>query len=159
MKILVISDTHGRHGNFDKMLEREGQPDMLIHLGDVEEGEDYIRAVMECPVYMVAGNNDFWSDLPREAEVRIADQKVMLTHGHAYYVSMGTERLALAASSGGAQAVFYGHTHRPIVEWNSGILVANPGSLSYPRQSDRRPSYIVIEVEKNEMLRPEIRYL
>ena len=59
MKILVISDTHGRHGNFDKMLEREGQPDMLIHLGDVEEGEDYIRAVMECPVYMVAGNNDF----------------------------------------------------------------------------------------------------
>ena len=61
MKILVISDTHGRHGNFDKMLEREGQPDMLIHLGDVEEGEDYIRAVMECPVYMVAGNNDSWS--------------------------------------------------------------------------------------------------
>ena len=132
---------------------------MLIHLGDVEEGEDYIRAVMECPVYMVAGNNDFWSDLPREAEVRIADQKVMLTHGHAYYVSMGTERLALAASLGGAQAVFYGHTHRPSVEWNSGILVANPGSLSYPRQSDRRPSYIVIEAEKNEMLRPEIRYL
>lgn len=43
MKILVISDTHGRHGNFDKMLKIEGQPDLLIHLGDVEEGEDYIQ--------------------------------------------------------------------------------------------------------------------
>lgn len=159
MKILVVSDTHGRQGNFDKMLEREGQPDMLIHLGDVENGEDYIRAVMECPVYMVAGNNDFWTDLPREAEVQICGQKVMLTHGHAYYASMGTDRLSLAASARGAQAVFYGHTHRPLVEWNNGILVANPGSLTYPRQSDRRPSYIVIEREGDGLLKPEIRYL
>ena len=28
-----------------------------------------------------------------------------------------------------------------------GIIAVNPGSLSYPRQEGRRPSYIVMEVE------------
>ena len=70
MKILVISDTHGRHGNFDKMLKIEGQPDLLIHLGDVEEGEDYIRAVMECPVYMFLWEQNAWRLQHRQEERR-----------------------------------------------------------------------------------------
>ena len=39
MKILIVSDTHGRHRNLDEVLEREGKIDMLIHLGDVEDDE------------------------------------------------------------------------------------------------------------------------
>lgn len=36
MKILIISDTHGAHRNFDRVIEKEQTLDMLIHLGDVE---------------------------------------------------------------------------------------------------------------------------
>ena len=43
MKILIISDTHGSHKNFDRVIEKERPLDMLIHLGDVEGDEDYIR--------------------------------------------------------------------------------------------------------------------
>ena len=52
MKILIISDTHGAHRNFDRVIEKEQPLDMLIHLGDVEGDEDYIPAVADCPVYM-----------------------------------------------------------------------------------------------------------
>ena len=48
MKILIISDTHGAHRNFDRVIEKEQPLDMLIHLGDVEGDEDYIPAVAEC---------------------------------------------------------------------------------------------------------------
>ena len=57
MKILIISDTHGSHKNFDRVIEKERPLDMLIHLGDVEGDEDYIPAVADCPVHMVRGNN------------------------------------------------------------------------------------------------------
>ena len=34
MKILIISDTHRKHENLLKVLERECPVDLLIHLGD-----------------------------------------------------------------------------------------------------------------------------
>ena len=58
---MIVSDTHGRHSALDEALEQTGKIDMLLHLGDVEGGEDYIEAVAGCPVCMVAGNNDFFS--------------------------------------------------------------------------------------------------
>ena len=48
MKILIVSDTHGRHRNLEEVLDREGPIDMLVHLGDVEGGEDYICALADC---------------------------------------------------------------------------------------------------------------
>ena len=39
---------------------------MFIHLGDVEGGEDYLEAVVECEKHIIRGNNDFFTELPRE---------------------------------------------------------------------------------------------
>ena len=69
MKILIVSDTHGREENLKKVLEKTGAIDRLIHLGDVEGSEDYIRSLTEAPVSMVAGNNDWYSDLPDRKSV------------------------------------------------------------------------------------------
>lgn len=49
---------------------------------------------------MVAGNNDFFCDLPREDEFEIGKYRVLLTHGHYYYISMGTEMLKEEAGRG-----------------------------------------------------------
>ena len=70
-----------------------------------------------------------------------------MTHGHNYYVSMGSEIIAREARARGFDIVMYGHTHKPVVNRQEGIIAVNPGSLSYPRQEGRRPSYIVMEVE------------
>ena len=64
MKALIVSDTHGSHRNLERVIEKEQPLDLLIHLGDVEGGEDYIEAIADCPVHVVAGNNDFFSELP-----------------------------------------------------------------------------------------------
>ena len=46
MKILIVSDTHAKHGNLDHVLEQAGPIDMFIHLGDVEGDEEYLDAVI-----------------------------------------------------------------------------------------------------------------
>ena len=47
----------------------------------------------------------------------------------------------------------------PVVEEEDGILVINPGSLTFPRQQGRRPSYAVMDVEEGKDLQVEIKYL
>ena len=93
MKILIVSDTHGHEANLKKVIERVGPVDTFIHLGDIEGHEDYIEALAGCPAHMVSGNNDFFSDLPREEEFQLGRYHVMITHCHYYFVSMGTDRL------------------------------------------------------------------
>lgn len=159
MKILIVSDTHRQHRNLDKAIEKERPFDMLIHLGDVEGGEDYIEAVAECPVCFVRGNNDFFSDLPAEDEIELEGYRIFMTHGHAYYVSMGEERLIEEAKAREADIVMYGHTHRPVCRKEENLLILNPGSMSYPRQEGRRPSYMVMHIDEQRRVEVVQEYL
>ena len=88
MKILIVSDTHRKDDNLKKVLEEVKPIDMFIHLGDAEGSEQFIPEWLnpECEVQMVRGNNDFFSDLDREREIRIGQYQVLLTHGHYYNV-------------------------------------------------------------------------
>ena len=43
MKIVIVSDTHGSRKNIENVCECNPDADMLIHLGDVEDDEDYIE--------------------------------------------------------------------------------------------------------------------
>ena len=149
MKIMIISDTHGKHENFIELMEQTDRPDMVIHCGDVEGGEYVISECAGCPVEMVAGNNDFFSMLPREREFYIGDYKVWLTHGHSYHVSMENTTIKREAVAKEVDIVMYGHTHRPVIEKEKEIIAINPGSLSYPRQEGRRPTYVMMELDQN----------
>ena len=159
MKILVVSDTHGRIGNFEKILDIEEPIDMLIHLGDLEGDEDYINAFMNCTVHLVGGNNDYFSSLPREQEFYIKDKKVFMTHGHNYYVNRGLEGLEAVGKVKGADIVMFGHTHVPCLVEKDGIIYLNPGSVTYPRQTGREPSYMIITADDNGKLEFEQKYL
>ena len=159
MKILIVSDTHGSHRDLDKVLEREHDIDMLLHLGDVENDEDYIEAVTKCPVCIIAGNNDLFSHLPTEREICVGKYKVFMTHGHGYYVSMDTKSLRRAAIARGVDVVMFGHTHRPYLDVEGDLKVINPGSLSYPRQEGRRGTYIVMEIDRNGEATFDLRYV
>lgn len=148
MKVLIVSDTHRRNENYIEVLERVEPVDMVIHCGDIEGSEYLIAESAGCLVQMVTGNNDFFSDLPREKEFNIGKYKVWLTHGHTYYVSMSNENLKREARERGVDIVMYGHTHRPVVDIESDIIAINPGSLTYPRQDGKRPSFVIMELDK-----------
>ncbi len=159
MKVLIVSDTHRHNENFVKAVERTAPIDLVVHCGDIEGSELFISQAAGCPVQMVAGNNDFFSELPGELTFKIRDLQVWVTHGHHYYVSMGTEFIIEEARARGVDVVMYGHTHRPSIEYSAGIVALNPGSLSYPRQDGRRPSYIVMETDRFGEWHFDIRYL
>lgn len=159
MKILIVSDTHGHGENLVKVLEKTSPIDALIHCGDIEGQAEYIQMIAECPCYMVAGNNDWGTSLKRELEFSLGDYRVMLTHGNNYGVSVGTERLRDEAESRGVQIAIFGHTHRPVIEDKDNLALLNPGSLSYPRQIGRRPSYIVMEIDRHHEAHYTICYL
>ena len=159
MKVLIVSDTHRHNDNLMKVLELEKPIDTLIHLGDIEGSEALIRSSAGCQCYMVAGNNDYFSSLNKDIKTRIGKYWVLMTHGHNYYVSLGYERLALEAISQGVNIAMFGHTHRPVVETMNGVIMVNPGSLSYPRQANGKPSYIVMDVDKKGEVNFEIKYL
>ncbi len=129
-------------------MEKVGKIDLLVHCGDVEGSEYLISEAAGCPVEMVQGNNDYFSSLPRETEFLIGDYKVWVTHGHNYYVSMGYEILKEEARSREVDVVMCGHTHRPVIEQERDLTLINPGSLSYPRQEGRVPSYVLMEIDQ-----------
>ena len=158
MKVLIVSDTHRKNENYFVAVERE-KPDMVIHCGDVEGSEYALTEAAGCPVYITLGNNDFFSNLPRELDLDIGPYKVWVTHGHNYYVSMGSEHIRREALIKGVDIVIYGHTHRPVVDQSGKVTVVNPGSLSYPRQEGRRPSYVVMELDEKSELSFRIEYL
>ena len=79
--------------------------------------------------------------------------KTLLIHGHYYNVSVGAEYLKQEARARGFDIVMFGHTHRPFYEvekkeGDKDLIVLNPGSLSYPRQDGHKPSFMLMEIDK-----------
>ncbi len=148
--VLVVSDSHRNDANLKEILRKIGMVDILIHLGDAEGSENMIRQYAGDGVqsYFVQGNNDFFTSLPRDIVVEIGKHRCLLTHGHGYGVNMGITGLVEEAKARSCDVVMFGHTHRPFLKTVDGVCCLNPGSISYPRQSDRRPSYMVIHVSE-----------
>ena len=50
MRVLLVSDSHGRNQNMEKVIRKVSPVDLLIHLGDLEGSEGYLEAIAPCPV-------------------------------------------------------------------------------------------------------------
>lgn len=148
VKILICSDTHRVNDNFYRMLEEVPSVDLIIHCGDAEGTECEMEAIAGCEFEVVSGNNDFFTILPKERVLDIKGNKILVTHGHYYNVSAGYERLAEEAASRGCNMAFFGHTHLPYMGEMNGVFLVNPGSLTYPRQFGRVPTYVIMEVDE-----------
>jgi hypothetical protein len=148
-RILVISDSHGRNDDIEGVLKQVGHIDYMIHCGDLERGEEYVRALVDCPVTLVAGNNDYYLDLPMEEVIELWGYKILVTHGHYHYVNSGVDNLKEYARRLGVDIAMYGHTHVPYFEVDEDLTVLNPGSLTYPRQADRKPTFLMMEIDND----------
>lgn len=148
MKILIVSDNHRRTGNLESVIRNQGKLDYFIHAGDTMGSEDYIEALLDCPCAIVGGNNDYFSGLPYELTVKLGNYKVWITHGHNYAIYRGTETIKREMERRGVDIAVVGHTHVPMLEHFGGKTIINPGSISEPRQSGYRPSYVLMEIDR-----------
>lgn len=156
---MVVSDTHGYTGNLYRAVEQAGKIDLLIHLGDVCNDEREIYNRLQCGVKILRGNNDWNRDLAEKAIIPIGENKIFATHGHKYNVYWSVDSLFYAAMSEGCNIILYGHTHVPHMEQEGETLILNPGSLTYPRGKEHKPSYAIIEFHDDDSFNCEIFFL
>ncbi len=131
MKILVLSDTHGEISGAVRVIRKE-KPDHVIHLGDcVRDAEDLAREFPILPICKVPGNNDWFTEEPKEKVLRLADTSIFLCHGHTTGVKSGTDVQLAKTLQKGCAVSLYGHTHSPQLRERDGVLFLNPGSLTF----------------------------
>ena len=146
MKIIVVSDSHGRIQPLEKIIT-EIYADLYIHLGDGErELDDICLANPDKQVYHVHGNCDLGSFSPDELLISPDDKNVIYAvHGHMHGVKYSLDTLKNLARQKGANIALFGHTHARYCEYDNGLYILNPGSVSRPRDG-KRQSFGVIEL-------------
>jgi len=147
MKYLVVSDTHGGRSALEELLY-SGNYDGFIHLGDGAKEASEISDLFPDKIFLgVTGNCDYYqTDVPAERVARVGGVMTLLCHGHRYGVKGGLGTLAERAKMAGCRAAFFGHTHIPVVKTLGGVLLLNPGSLTYGG------SYAEVTVENGELV-------
>lgn len=157
MKLLIISDTHGNNSNVIKVIDNiRKKIDIIIHLGDCEKDSQKLsKSYAEIPLYIVSGNSDFNSSALTEQILEFNGSKILITHGHKYNVKWNYDNIYYAAKQMNVQAVLFGHTHSPIIEYRDSVLLMNPGSISLPRDT-AIPSYGIIDINDSGVLKPSI---
>ena len=126
LRIGLISDTHGllRPQAIDFL---QGS-DLIVHGGDICDGAILTALAAIAPVIAVRGNNDRgeWAERLRESELfRIGDAFIYAIHDVA--------AIDIEPRAAGVQVVVSGHSHRPSIRNDDGILYINPGSAG-PRR-------------------------
>ena len=143
--LTVVSDTHGTadHRLEGRTLEAVRDAEMVVHAGDFyrEPVLDAFLGVNDA-LYGVVGNND--DDAVRE---RLPDERVVSYGGVTLAVRhrsrSGATGLALFGRERDADAVVFGHSHRPGFDDDGPVPLLNPGSHAQPRGN--RPAHAELE--------------
>lgn len=155
MKILVFSDLHGdlesAHDLFCAIKYQK--PDLIISLGDnFSYNHDNLADQLivdffnglDAKLIMIKGNCDddlniskLKNKLLDYYELVLSGKRFVFTHGHL----LSDLELHLKAQD----TLVIGHTHYGEIKiLDSGLIMANPGSISYPRLPSVK-SYLIIE--------------
>lgn len=138
IRIGLISDTHG-------LLRPEAiralqGVDRIIHAGDIGSPQILEQLGRIAPVVAVRGNNDqgAWADaLPAAEMIEIG--------GVSLYVLHDLNEFGNDSKTAGAQVIISGHSHRPSIKTQDGILFVNPGSAG-PRRFTLPVSLACLEI-------------
>jgi putative phosphoesterase len=131
----IVSDTHlPRFGRalpraLERGLRRAGVS-RILHLGDMTDllAVPLFEAI--APFDAVAGNNDgaaIRERFGRRKIVQIEDVRIGMIHGDGRRGTTKSRALD-AFAVGEVDVVLFGHSHRPVVGRERGVLFANPGS-------------------------------
>ncbi len=157
-RVIVISDSHGSLSNVRKIIQKHERIDMMIHLGDIMGQDEELQQLCECPLIVVSGNCDYYSKNPWDEIITLGNHKIFATHGHHYGVHYGLDGLYHAALERECDIALYGHTHVPDIDYRGTVTLMNPGSITQPRQLNRKPTYLMLEIEDNGEIKNGIYY-
>ncbi|MBI4490120.1 MAG: metallophosphoesterase family protein [Deltaproteobacteria bacterium] len=122
----VISDTHGLIR--PESLRALRGAELIIHAGDIGKPEVIETLKSVAPVVAIRGNNDkgSWARrFPETAVVEVGKVRIYVIHD--------VKELEIDPATAGFRVVISGHSHRPSVLRQNGVLYLNPGSAG-PRR-------------------------
>lgn len=132
MKVVIVSDNHGKIECLKQIINKHQDADAFIHCGDSELPSEYLDKFV-----VVKGNNDYFTNYPELKIIEFGKHRILLTHGHQYFFQTLQQQLAEKAIRHGCDIVCYGHTHvfnHAVIE---GITLINPGSLFRNRDGSK----------------------
>ncbi|MDN5096029.1 metallophosphoesterase family protein [Aliarcobacter butzleri] len=98
-------------------------------------------------------NKEFISKWKDKLEVMICGKKFLIVHGdfnssenHIYDVTKIDEKILKQYDY-----YIYAHTHIPLIQYTYGCCVINPGSIGQPRDYTEMPSFVTVDLSKNEV--------
>ena len=158
MKIGLFSDSHGNVKNLKKAadyLTKDVKVDALVHLGDDFE-DTKILEQYRLPVIKVPGVFSSYYKDPKIINRLINDfggTKVLISHTDKIHENdlpddLDPEEIVSAKL---VKAVFYGHTHIPLVDERNGALFVNPGHLKDEDKKGFMPSFAIVEIQDDEI--------
>lgn len=140
MRVLVLSDSHGRESGLIQAIEEQPSARNILFLGDGLRDIQYVSTLYPDRSFVcVRGNNDFSATDPNECLIELGGKRIFMAHGHTYGVKASNYHFLSAARSNHADIAVYGHTHEPVTGYEEGIYLMNPGSV-------RIGSYGVIDI-------------
>lgn len=151
MRVGLFSDSHRDTEALDVLLDKMGYIDAACFMGDVSLDAAHLELRLAAmpnkpPLYAVRGNNDRSSILPDDLLVDFGGKIAYMTHGH---LCASLLSLAYRAKEKGADIVLFGHTHAPLCEEVSGVLMINPGSAgNYCRGGAACAKVLVIDGDR-----------
>ncbi|MFQ5432625.1 MAG: metallophosphoesterase [Nitrospinota bacterium] len=136
MKVGIISDSHDNVPNIQSAVGYFNSVGVaaVLHCGDfVSPFSLFPFTGLECEkLYMVFGNNDGEKQGIKELAAQngwlIGKPPMELElHGRKIVMLHEPDALGSFRASGRHQVIAYGHTHRPVVKKENGVLIINPG--------------------------------
>ena len=135
MRYIVFSDSHGNKNSiYNALCENEHVISGVIFLGDgLRDFDRVIEGFPGLTVHRVRGNCDYaFASDPEEDFIMASGKKIGILHGHTRGVKSGLNGLKAFMSEMGCDAVLFGHTHSPMLEYlPQGGLILNPGPALY----------------------------
>ena len=127
--------------------------DHILHAGDIGDPGIIPRLLEIAPVSAIRGNVDIaeWAaEFPESLDLQLAGQRVHVVHNLAALNFDPVQR--------GYSVVISGHSHRPAVASEDGLLRINPGSAG-PRRFRLPVTLGFVSLSRDGPTEPEIRRL
>lgn len=156
MKVAIFSDLHDNLPNLNRFLDwvKKNKIESLIFCGDLTNVETlkHLAENFTKKIYLVGGNADsyYLSDTKKfknliyaedKLEFKLDNQKIIIVH-------KPTDLRKCLAENNNFNFAFYGHTHKPWIKQEDGVIVANPGTL---KEYLGRSSFATLDTENGKL--------
>jgi hypothetical protein len=143
MQIVIAADCHGQTNRL-KMLELAyPDADYYLHAGDLNGQLPHTKK-WQC----IRGETEEKLSMQETLKIDTPFGSIFMLHGHQLARKERIQQAAEHAAQKGCSIAVFGHSHQPVVQTVSNVMVINPGSLFKNR--DGQSTYALLELTETE---------